>query len=1088
MTKYLDMIQKRIKVKYYSKKTTSSFRQVHSSPLALRFWSSMKVEQMSKSSQGFVCMNSNKAMKIYNGNIAKSLVLGHINMGAGKCINKIDEILNVLCLKTPSILGVSETIMDLKAMDFLMNEDLQVETKDDCDDRISVILKPEVIYKRRKDLETDSFPCIWLEIGKGKSSFILGHCYREWQYPTSGTRSSSTNGTRNWRHQLVRWTKFVEDWQNILESHKEVHCMGDFNMNVKKWRQLGGQPDPEVQPCIDLLYERIMSKAVVQTVNEVTRSANARNGISASILDLHFTSMPEVVSNVTVESISNTSDHCYIEIKRKGKKEFVSNKFTIKRNLNKVNWKFATIQMEQLDRSAIYKTRDVDEVVYRTTAAISAVLDSQAPIRQRQNRKNWCPYMDTELLDKVREKKKKYKKWLRNRTGINWNEWKTAKNEVKKMMKVKKNEFIKRNIQESKSSKELWSTTKNVLGWNKKAGVKRIEDNGQLITDEEAIATKFNDFFLEKVQKINDKIPATSKDPLDYTRATIKEFSDYKQLPEFNFKRVDKRAIRKVINGLRTTTSTSYDWIPTLAIKKMARAVTPWLHRIMVLSFETNKFPTPWKTAKIIPIFKGKGDRASPSSYRPVALLPALSKVLESLMVQQISDHFEKFMPVGARRIKRLLSERQHGYRSNMSTGSTILQMIDDILKGCEEGNESALLMCDLSAAFDTVNHQLLLDKLKLYGMSENCINWFKSYLSGRKQFVGISASKSKLKSIKIGVFQGSCGGPLLFILFLNDLLSLEDGDTRISIYADDNNYLCKLGKDKLLNQLKMKMKLAQIEEYMNSNGLKFNVEKTQLMTMNPGQSRKNKDLCILFNNHLINQDESTKFLGIRISNNLRWNEYIQNSEDSLLNFCNMRLRALKLMSRQCDQKQRMLLANGMIISKITYCLSVWGNASIFLKQKVQSVLTETYRVVKQDFSSSTRSVHESLKMLSLDGWIRYLDLMTGKKIIDFQKPRDMMEKLINNAREDHVVLFGRTMEERTMMTRAMMRGNLRYTADNTTTYTPRHNSFIPRFVRLYNQLDGITKSKNLATSPWYEKDEFRLDVKYKCFKEQIYY
>ena len=142
----------------------------------------------------------------------------------------------------------------------------------------------------------------------------------------------------------------------------------------------------------------------------------------------------------------------------------------------------------------------------------------------------------------------------------------------------------------------------------------------------------------------------------------------------------------------------------------------------------------------------------------------------------------------------------------------------------------------------------------------------------------------SKLKSIKIGVFQGSCGGPLLFILFLNDLLSLEDGDTRISIYADDNNYLCKLGKDKLLNQLKMKMKLAQIEEYMNSNGLKFNVEKTQLMTMNPGQSRKNKDLCILFNNHLINQDESTKFLGIRISNNLRWNEYIQNSGIKLYN------------------------------------------------------------------------------------------------------------------------------------------------------------------------------------------------------------
>ena len=117
-------------------------------------------------------------------------------------------------------------------------------------------------------------------------------------------------------------------------------------------------------------------------------------------------------------------------------------------------------------------------------------------------------------------------------------------------------------------------------------------------------------------------------------------------------------------------------------------------------------------------------------------------------------------------------------------------------------------------------------------------------------------------------------------------------------------------------------------------------------------------------------------------------------------------------MSRECDQKQRMLLANGMIISKITYCLSVWENASIFLKQKVQSILTETYRVVLQDFTNSTRKVHESLKVLSLDGWIRYLDIMSGKKIIDFQKPRDLMEKLINNAREDHTVFFGRSMEE----------------------------------------------------------------------------
>merc|ERR1711923_294357 len=167
--------------------------------------------------------------------------------------------------------------------------------------------------------------------------------------------------------------------------------------------------------------------------------------------------------------------------------------------------------------------------------------------------------------------------------------------------------------------------------------------------------------------------------------------------------------------------------------------------------------------------------------------------------------------------------------------------------------------------------------------------------------------------------------------------MTLEDDTTGISKYADDNNYLCTLDKDKLLNQLKMKTKLAQIEEYMNSNGLKFNVEKTQLMTMNPGHHRENDDMCIMFNNHLITQDKNAKFLGVIISNNLRWNDYIFNSENSLLNFCYKKLRALKLMSRHCNLEQRKLLANGMIISKLTFCMSVWGDASMFLKKKVQA-------------------------------------------------------------------------------------------------------------------------------------------------------
>ena len=163
--------------------------------------------------------------------------------------------------------------------------------------------------------------------------------------------------------------------------------------------------------------------------------------------------------------------------------------------------------------------------------------------------------------------------------------------------------------------------------------------------------------------------------------------------------------------------------------------------------------------------------------------------ILATCMVEQLYSHFERNIPVAVRRTLTLLSQRQHGYRSHMSCATNLLQLIDDILKDAEEGHETALLMCDLSSAFDTVNHNLLVEKLKLYGLSENAIKFIQCYLRGRSQFCDINGAKSSTKDIDVGVFQGSVAGPLLFIIFFNDIMELEDRDTLISGYADDNNY-----------------------------------------------------------------------------------------------------------------------------------------------------------------------------------------------------------------------------------------------------------------------------------------------------------
>lgn len=192
-----------------------------------------------------------------------------------------------------------------------------------------------------------------------------------------------------------------------------------------------------------------------------------------------------------------------------------------------------------------------------------------------------------------------------------------------------------------------------------------------------------------------------------------------------------------------------------------------------------------------------------------------------------------------------------------------------------------------------------------------------------------------KGEGYQFGVFQGSIAGPILFIIFFNDLVTLQDAPTKISIYADDNNYKLKLGNDVKENKRLLNNKLVQVEEYMNSNKRKFDVDKTQMMIMTPNKNKVNNTLTVNFNGHKITPNSQAKFRGIHISDDLSWDNYIVHNEKSLLSFCNAKLGALKKLRMMCTREQLLLLANGMVISKITYCISVWANVRKGLKKKV---------------------------------------------------------------------------------------------------------------------------------------------------------
>ena len=228
----------------------------------------------------------------------------------------------------------------------------------------------------------------------------------------------------------------------------------------------------------------------------------------------------------------------------------------------------------------------------------------------------------------------------------------------------------------------------------------------------------------------------------------------------FTLKAVHPDEVDKVISGLNNSTSFGLDLIDTKIIKLIRPVIVPALTHIINLSISTNEFPAYWKSAKIIPLHK-KDDLLNPKNYRPVAILPIFSKVLERTIFNQITKYLNE---------NNILHPNHHAYRSNHNTTSALIQMYDTWVGAVEEGDLSGVCLLDMSAAFDIVDHSLLLRKLELYGFGCDSVKWIESYLSNRSQCVSISGCLSKLLPVSTGVPQGSILGPVFYTLFTNEL------------------------------------------------------------------------------------------------------------------------------------------------------------------------------------------------------------------------------------------------------------------------------------------------------------------------------
>ena len=335
----------------------------------------------------------------------------------------------------------------------------------------------------------------------------------------------------------------------------------------------------------------------------------------------------------------------------------------------------------------------------------------------------------------------------------------------------------------------------------------------------------------------------------------------------FTIPPITTELIIKYVKSLSDNVATGPDNVPTYAIKQAISIAAGQLTFVINSFFSNGEFPDAWKMARVTPIFKS-GEQDLVINYRPISILPALSKIVERHVFLSLSSWFNKY---------NLLFSSQSSYRKHHSCITAMVNLVDQLIANMDDKLISSLLMIDLSKAFDTINHELLITKLSIYGVSPSSLKWFKAYLTSRRQYVRIENVDSNSQIIRHGVPQGSILGPLLFIIFMNDINLVPISDCELHLYADDTTMLtCSPTMDQLMTTTNQA--LSTIVDWFLKNKLIVNLKKTECMTvMTKAKERftSENNSTLSIDGNQIKQVFHHKLLGLVIDSHLTWNDHV---------------------------------------------------------------------------------------------------------------------------------------------------------------------------------------------------------------------
>ena len=692
--------------------------------------------------------------------------------------------------------------------------------------------------------------------------------------------------------------------------------------------------------------------------------------------------------------INDSSDHlpCYARLGNvfPGLKEPISIKT---RKLNDENVSRIKTDLEKQDWTVLNDLNATDSFDLFHGKLIES-LECHAPVRTKKILKGRIdePWLTSGLKRSMKRQQCLYRVTLKKDCSLeSLSKYKNYRNTLTKIKRHCKKEYYKDKCIEFKSNtRKLWKLVNQAIKKTKdKSGIIDCIKSGNILEYKgEVIAETLASYFANVGKNFAEKITPPNIPIQDYINKIIPSQNSMFMYP------TSPTEVKKLIEELISKNSSGYDDISNRLLKSLKTILSEPLTIIFNKSLQEGKFPEAMKTADVIPLYKGK-QRFLPQNYRPISLLITLSKLLEKIVYKRTYSHLEK---------TNQLYKSQYGFRSKHSCENAVSELIGEVIKANDKNKFTISVFLDLSKAFDTLSHDILFSKLERYGIRGNCLDWFKSYLSNRNILTKCRTSdcdelvKSKTHQVEYGTPQGSCLGPLIFLIFTNDLY-LNLTHTNGILFADDTT-LYYSHRNLSYAKWCIEEDLTSLIEWFCANKLTLNLDKTVAMLFH--RTKSTTQLKLHVGNYDIPQVTETKFLGVWLDHKLDWNKQIGAIETKI----KQNKHLLQCAKNLLDLPTKRLVYFSHIYSHLRYCILIWGNslpdAKIEKLQKLQNKCLDIIKPLK--CSNSTTSHYKSLNILRIREIINLENLKLGYKFVKNELPTKISELLTHDQNKQNLV------------------------------------------------------------------------------------